>query len=117
MFKMKLIITSLIFSFGSVYCLAQNNNAKSIDVLKTETAAAIQSNYDSYKNIALSIWDYAELGYKETKSSSLLQNTLTANGFTVTSGVAGMPTAFVATYGSGSPVIGILAEYDALPVL
>ena len=55
MFKMKLIITSLIFSFGSVYCLAQNNNAKSIDVLKTETAAAIQSNYDSYKNIALSI--------------------------------------------------------------
>ena len=117
MFKMKLIITSLIFSFGSAYCLAQNNNAKSIDVLKTETAAAIQSNYDSYKNIALSIWDYAELGYKETKSSSLLQNTLTANGFTVTSGVAGMPTAFVATYGSGSPVIGILAEYDALPGL
>ena len=49
MFKMKLIITSLLFSFGSVYCLAQNNNAKSIDVLKTETAAAIQSNYDSYK--------------------------------------------------------------------
>ena len=77
----------------------------------------IQSGYDAYKKIALNIWDYAEVGFKEAKSSVLLQNTLKANGFKIDAGVASMPTAFVATYGSGSPVIVILAEYDALPGL
>ncbi|MEO6347666.1 MAG: amidohydrolase [Aquaticitalea sp.] len=88
-----------------------------MDALKNETATTVQSGYDEYKKIALSIWDYAELGFKENKSSTLLQSTLKDNGFTVEAGVAGMPTAFVATYGSGSPIIGILAEYDALPGL
>ncbi|MFT4023013.1 MAG: amidohydrolase [Flavihumibacter sp.] len=79
--------------------------------------ADIGSQYDKYKSIALQIWEYAELGYKEVKSSALLQQTLKDKGFTVEAGVAGIPTAFVATYGSGQPVIGILAEYDALPGL
>jgi aminobenzoyl-glutamate utilization protein B len=57
------------------------------------------------------------VGYKENKSSALLQETLRKEGFQVTTGQAGMPTAFIATYGSGSPVIAILAEYDALPGL
>jgi aminobenzoyl-glutamate utilization protein B len=57
------------------------------------------------------------VGYKEVKSSGLLQKTLADNGFTVRAGVADIPTAFVASYGSGSPVIGILAEFDALPGL
>ena len=65
--------------------------------------------------IARSIWDWAEVGYQETKSSALLQQELTSAGFKVEAGVAGMPTAFVASAGSGKPVIGILAEYDALP--
>ncbi|MES2645331.1 MAG: amidohydrolase [Bacteroidota bacterium] len=77
----------------------------------------MQSGYDVYKKTALAIWDYAEVGYKEIKSAALLQNTLKENGFSLDAGVAGMPTAFVATYGSGKPVIGILAEYDALPGL
>jgi aminobenzoyl-glutamate utilization protein B len=111
---MKLILTFLVSLAIGLSCFAQSTN-KSIDALKSETATTIQSGYDAYKKIALSIWDYAELGYKENKSSSLLQNTLKENGFTVEAGVAGIPTAFVATYGSGSPVIGILAEYDALP--
>jgi aminobenzoyl-glutamate utilization protein B len=97
----------------SYNCIAQSN----IEALKEETAASIQAGYAVYKKIALNIWDYAEVGYKEIKSSALLQTTLKDNGFNVESGVAGMPTAFVATYGSGSPVIGILAEYDALPGL
>ena len=63
------------------------------------------------------IWGWAETGLEEVKSSKELQDLLSANGFTVQAGVAGMPTAFVATYGSGRPVIGILAEYDALPGL
>ena len=79
--------------------------------------ADIQSKYDTYRSIALQIWDYAEVGYKEVKSSALLQKTLTDNGFTVKASVADIPTAFVASYGSGSPVIGILAEFDALPGL
>jgi aminobenzoyl-glutamate utilization protein B len=99
-------------------CFAQKTAAaKTIDLLKNESATSIQTGYDAYKKIALSIWDYAELGYKENKSSALLQNTLKDYGFTVDAGVAGMPTAFAATYGSGSPVIAILAEYDALPGL
>ena len=99
-------------------CMAQtSDNGKIPDILKNEAAKTIQSGYAVYKKIALSIWDYAEVGYKEIKSSALLQKTLKDNGFVVESGVAGMPTAFVATYGSGTPVIGILAEFDALPGL
>lgn len=112
---MKLILASILSLTIGFNCLAQSINNKSIDALKNEASTNIQSGYDAYKKIALSIWDYAELGFKESKSSTLLQTTLKDNGFTVEAGVAGMPTAFVATFGSGSPVIGILAEYDALP--
>ncbi len=106
-----------VFLFAlSINNFAQNSS-KQIDDLKNETATNIQSNYDAYKKIELTIWNYAEVGYKEVKSSILLQNTLKENGFNVEAGVAGIPTAFVATYGSGSPVIGILGEFDALPGL
>ena len=64
---------------------------------------------------ASSIWSFAELGYKETRSSALLQDRLKAAGFRVEAGVAGVPTAFTATAGSGGPVIAILGEFDALP--
>lgn len=82
---------------------------------KPELMAQIDATRTPYEDIALKIWGYAEIGYKETRSSALLQSTLRSAGFTVDSGVADMPTAFIASYGSGSPVIGILAEYDALP--
>src|SRR5260221_1462904 len=85
--------------------------------VKDEAINDIQAKYSEYKEIALQIWNYAEVGYKEVKSSALLQKTLTDNGFDVKAGVAEIPTAFVATYGSGKPVIGILAEFDALPGL
>ena len=78
---------------------------------------AIESRAATYNNIALQIWNFAELGYHEEKSSTLLQGQLKQAGFEVQAGVAKMPTAFVATYGSGKPVIGILAEFDALPGL
>jgi len=108
-----LSIFSLTIGFDG---LTQSNN-KSIAALKNEAAIHIQSEHNTYKDIALRIWDYAELGYKENNSSTLLQHTLRDNGFVVEASVAGMPTAFVASYGSGFPVIGILAEYDALPGL
>ncbi len=85
--------------------------------MKATAVQNLQNAYDQYKNIALQIWNHAELGYKEVKSSALLQETLKKEGFSVEAGVAEIPTAFVATYGSGQPVIGILAEFDALPGL
>ncbi len=63
------------------------------------------------------IWEFAELGLVEFKSSALLSDTLEEHGFTVERGIAGMPTAFIATFGMGHPVIGIMGEYDALPGL
>jgi aminobenzoyl-glutamate utilization protein B len=82
---------------------------------KTEVFKRVDATKSVYEDIALKIWDYAEIGYQEVKSSALLQDQLKKEGFTVQSGVAGIPTAFIATYGSGKPVVGILAEYDALP--
>ena len=63
------------------------------------------------------VWEYAELGYQETKSAAAIIKALEDDGFTVTKELAGIPTAFKAVWGSGSPVVGILGEYDALPGL
>lgn len=82
---------------------------------KEDVVKSIDAGYDKYSVIAKKIWEFAEVGYQETKSSALLQETLAQAGFKVEKGVAGMPTAFIATYGSGKPVIGILGEFDALP--
>jgi len=82
--------------------------------------AAIQfldANAATWQRVNRNIWSYAETGLQETKSSQELVSLLKQHGFTVQEGVAGMPTAFVASFGSGRPVIGILAEYDALPGL
>ena len=77
--------------------------------------AALDARAGHMTDVAMEIWDLAELGYLETESSALLQAELRDAGFTVDAGVAGIPTAFVATWGQGGPVIGILAEFDALP--
>ena len=82
-----------------------------------EVVNAMEKKYKVYGEIAHQIWEYAEMGYLEEKSSALLQKTLSDAGFKIDKGVAGIPTAFVAEYGSGYPVIGILGEYDALPGL
>ncbi len=63
------------------------------------------------------IWRFAEVGLHEHRSSECLTQALEQEGFSVEKGVAGMPTAFVATWGTGRPVIGFLGEYDALPGL
>ena len=86
-----------------------------VNANKEAALAALSSAYEADKKTALQIWEYAEVGYKEVKSAALHVQHLRDAGFTVETGVAGIPTAFVATYGSGSPAIGILAEYDALP--
>ena len=100
-----------VFLTATLSLSAQNEAAK-----KT-IQADIDSKATTYIQTAKAIWQNAELGYLETKSSGLLQNILEKEGFTLQKGVAEMPTAFVASFGSGSPVIGILAEFDALPGL
>jgi aminobenzoyl-glutamate utilization protein B len=87
------------------------------DLDATRILASIDARRDQYSAIAKQIWDYAELGFQEEKSAALLQKTLADAGFTVQTGVAGMPTAFTAGYGSGKPVIAVLGEFDALPGL
>lgn len=79
--------------------------------------ASLDQGSGHYAQVAKQIWDFAEVGFMEVKSSALLQGELRAAGFRVTAGVAGEPTAFVAEYGSGKPVIAILGEFDALPGL
>jgi aminobenzoyl-glutamate utilization protein B len=106
----------------SLQVLAQKKNKvdpaiQQVNANKDAALVALNNAYEADKKTALQIWEYAEVGYKENKSAALHVQNLKAAGFTVEAGVAGIPTAFVATYGSGAPVIGILAEYDALPGL
>ena len=117
--KRILLLACVLFS---LQVIAQKKNkldpaTQQINANKEAALAALNNAYDADKKTALQIWEYAEVGYKENKSAALHVQNLKAAGFTVEIGVAEIPTAFVATYGSGSPVIGILAEYDALPGL
>ncbi len=85
------------------------------DKQKTSTIKALDNKKDHYFGLAMKIWDYAEVGYQEEKSAKVLMDELESNGFTLEKGVAEMPTSFVASYGSGKPIIALLGEYDALP--
>jgi aminobenzoyl-glutamate utilization protein B len=87
------------------------------DAAKAAVRAEVSAYGERAAAVAQQIWEYAELGYQEERSSKLLQTELAAAGYDVQAGVAGMPTAFSASFGAGEPVIGILAEFDALPGL
>jgi aminobenzoyl-glutamate utilization protein B len=76
---------------------------------------ALDAAHERHARLARELWALAELGYQEDESCALLAGELERAGFTVQRGVAGMPTAFVASFGSGKPVLGVLGEFDALP--
>ncbi|MEH6408267.1 MAG: amidohydrolase, partial [Leeuwenhoekiella sp.] len=76
---------------------------------------AVDKHNDDLIKISDQIWANAEIAFEEVKSSKLLADYAEENGFTVERGVANIPTAFVATYGEGKPVISVLGEFDALP--
>ncbi|GAW40617.1 p-aminobenzoyl-glutamate hydrolase subunit B [Brevundimonas sp. SH203] len=85
---------------------------------RAQILSTVERNEPALDHAALEIWKFAELGYQETQSTALLQGQLRDAGFTVTPGIAGEPTAFLARYKTGDgPVIAVLAEYDALPGL
>jgi len=86
-----------------------------VEELKLRTKDSVESQRQQLIQLSLNIHDNPELGFKEEKASAWLTSYLEANGFHVERGIAGLPTAFRATYGQGSPRVGLLAEYDALP--
>jgi aminobenzoyl-glutamate utilization protein B len=86
-----------------------------MDDAKAELFSAVESRRDQLTALAERIWENPEVAFEETASSALLQEALADAGFDVEAGVAGMETAFVARYGEGSPVVGTMGEFDALP--
>ncbi|MBM3723934.1 MAG: amidohydrolase [Acidobacteria bacterium] len=91
--------------------------AQAPDAVKPAILDRIDSQAAKFGQMSRQIWEWAEVGYQETRSSGLLRDELKAAGFRIVENVGGAPTAFTATWGSGKPVIGILGEFDALPGL
>lgn len=89
-------------------------SAQNLSSVKTQALMEVVGLEEQINSTSQALWDYSETALKEHKSTELLIEILEKEGFTIKKGVSGMPTAFVAIYGSGSPTIGILAEYDAL---
>ena len=106
-------ILSLILTF----LLIVNAQAQKAQANKKSVVQSVENQSTKLIEISDKIWAHAEIAFQENESYKLLADYAEVNGFTVERGVAEMPTAFVATYGSGSPVIGILGEFDALPGL
>ncbi|MDR1594371.1 MAG: amidohydrolase [Prevotellaceae bacterium] len=111
----KIFIT--FFSLLMIFSTAYGQKKKKNNPLDNAAIAYLDKSFGTYDKLQKLIWSHPELGFLETQSSGDHQRHLKENGFTVEANLAGMPTAYVATYGSGSPVIGILAEFDALPGL
>ena len=98
-----IILTGII----TTYATAQERD-------KERMMGYIEDHSELFGDVSRKIWEFAELGYQESNSSRILQEVLDKAGFRIETGVAGLPTSFIARFGEGSPVIGILAEYDAL---
>ncbi|WP_254506538.1 amidohydrolase [Anatilimnocola floriformis] len=105
---------------AACFCGILSNNLHAAEPMRPthQTAVAdVDGRQTELNETNKAIWEFAEVGLEETRSSALLVEKLKKAGFKVRTGVADMPTAFVAEFGTGKPVIGILAEYDALPGL
>lgn len=113
---MKLAIP-LLLALTITASYAQKSKAPAITPNKKSVIQSVDTRASEMTGISDKIWAAEELAFLETQSSKLLADYAEANGFKVERGVAETPTAFVATYGSGKPVIGILGEFDALPGL
>lgn len=110
---MRPLLILIIFLF--VVSFTQAQKKPKISVNKQSVIQSVNKRQNELTALSDKIWAYAEVAFKESKSSQALADYAEAQGFRVERGVAELPTAFVATYGSGKPVIGILGEYDALP--
>jgi aminobenzoyl-glutamate utilization protein B len=86
-----------------------------IDALKKEAREIVRTNATLTQQMVDSIFSFSELGFQEFDTSAYVSDILERDGFIITRGVAGMPTGFVASWGSGHPVIGFMADIDGLP--
>jgi aminobenzoyl-glutamate utilization protein B len=111
---MKIKLFTLLFLSATSSVFAQKTKMK-VSPNKTATIQSVEKHQQELIKLSDEIWTYAETALKEHKSAKALADYAEAQGFIVKRGVAGMPTAFTAEYGSGKPVIGIMGEFDALP--
>jgi aminobenzoyl-glutamate utilization protein B len=102
------------FLFLSSLSIAQEMNPSAN---KKAVLASVEKHQGELIRLSNQIWGFAETAMKETKSSKVLADYAQEQGFRVTRGIAEIPTAFIAEYGSGLPIIGVLGEFDALPGL
>lgn len=86
-----------------------------LEQLKKEAIAGVEARQKMVQEIVDSVFSFGELGFQEVETSKYLTGILEKNGFTVQRGVAGMPTAWIATYGQGKPVIGFITDLDGIP--
>lgn len=107
----------ILFVCGIVLSLTAFAQKTNVSTNKTIVLGSVEKHQEELIKISDQIWGYAEIAMREHKSAKLLADYAEAQGFKVTRAVAGIPTAFVAEYGSGKPIIGILGEFDALPGL
>ena len=117
MFTNKRVVGSSIIFLLVIVFLILPTFAQDLTPAKKTAVTWVDGAKATYEEIAKYIWNNPELSLVEFKSSGKLQEYLVKNGFKVEKGVSGMSTAFVATWGSGKPVIGFLGEFDALPGL
>ncbi|MDH3698497.1 MAG: amidohydrolase [Flavobacteriaceae bacterium] len=97
------------------FSLTQTMQSQRMSSSKKAVVASVEAHKENLIAMSDSIWALAETAFEEDDSAEILASYAEKNGFNVQRGVAGMPTAFVATYGSGRPVISVLGEFDALP--
>ncbi len=83
--------------------------------LKEEAFVVVDQNAEQMGKISDAIYSFSEIGFQEYKTIALVEETLSAAGFVVETGVADMPTAYMASYGSGEPVIGLMSDFDGVP--
>ena len=116
-YSMKTILSfsSCLFLFG--FADAQKKSVPSLIAEKQAVIASVQKHEKELIELSNRIWAYAETSMREKQSAAALADYAKANGMRVATGVAKIPTAFIAEFGSGRPIIGILGEYDALPGL
>ena len=109
---MKLIFLPLLFLSQLLFAQKTTSSAN-----KNAVLASVEKHQQELIKLSDQVWGFAETAMRETRSSKVLADYAEAQGFKVTRGVADIPTAFIAEFGSGKPIIGVLGEFDALPGL
>jgi aminobenzoyl-glutamate utilization protein B len=115
MYFKQLVLT--LFISGMAVSPSFSQKKEKPNPLKTQVTQSVEQRYARLTNLSDQIWSFEEIAFRENQSAAALSAYAEELGFKVTRGVAEIPTAFVAEYGSGLPIIGIMGEFDALPGL